>query len=191
MVTKATGRPRGRPKMALQDDPERYVLAWYEAVSRLNEHTPKFSRRGLALHIAMVWRGELVNNPENIEHWLKGSGPVAFQATKRRGVEGSKDPRHATAFHPIADDIARKARALGCLDSTSGDGVWWIAMVNSWKVALAEPDFILAQYPIVWCRLIGEYPFQQRVLARFVEARFGGRALPQFSLPDFIPHDVV
>ena len=136
----------------------------------------------------MVRHGALVNESDNIERWKAGQGGT-FRALAFRGVEGSNDARHASAFHPIAEDFAKKAQRIGKFEGSDDDMRWWVGMVSSWAISLREPDFILAQYPIMWCRLIDEFPFQQRVLARFVEARFGGRPVPLFSLPDFIPHD--
>ena len=189
MVTKPTGRPRGRPSIPLRDDPERYVLTWFEAVARLNKGKPGFSRNGLALAVVMAWKGELVNESDNIARWLNGSGPVAFRATKFRGTEGSKEARHASAFHPAAHDFVRKAHRFSAMVGTMDDLLWWTTMVPAWSAVLAEQDPILAQTPALWCRIIGEADFYNHTLSRFVEARFGGRPLPKFTLPDFNPHD--
>src|SRR5208337_343712 len=112
MVTKPTGRPRGRPRLPLREDPERYLIAYYQAQCCL---LGPGASRGVALSIAMVRYGELVNDPENVKTFTTASGPVVFHYSKGtvRGDEGSSHPRDSSAFHPRADDLARKARRLG------------------------------------------------------------------------------
>jgi hypothetical protein len=148
--------------------------------------------RGVALALAMVRYGELVDVPKNLANFAQ-SRPAIFNYAKKsnvRGVEGSKEPRNTSAFHPRADDLERKARRLGVKGMDTDDGRWFAQMGNAWIAALGVNSLEAAKdLALRSCSAVGETPFFERVLNPIIESRFGRCPEPHFSIPDFIPHE--
>ena len=135
MVTKPTGAPRGRPQLPLRADHEGHLLAYYQAQCLLYG---RGSARAIALSLAMVRFGEMVNNPENLENFSRGC-PVDFvYLGATRGTEGSKEPRDKSAFHPRVDDWSRKARRFSNESLATDDGRWFTCMTHAWVAVLGR-----------------------------------------------------
>jgi hypothetical protein len=146
MVTKPTGRPRGRPKKAksakpkgkrgapkkpLNDDPDRYLLAWTHAMRKL---APEISERRISEFWAIVKSGRVLSGPceikgrlvtpsENARALLAGK-PFLVQhmngygmpdlATNSKyipaGVGSGVQWHEENAFRPLAQKIRVKYR---------------------------------------------------------------------------------
>ena len=190
MVSKPTGRPKGRPPLPLREDPERYWLSRYAAECLLS---PSVSDRGIAVMMTAVRFGELtyvseaakLGNPEGVLGFRFASPDV-----RGRAGGASESRRNSSAFHPRADDLARKARRLLNNDCGADDGRWFLAMTQAWIATLAVKAFKAA-----WllassrCFVAGEIAFFKRVMEPIIESRFQLGPEPRFSAPDFIPHD--
>jgi hypothetical protein len=191
MVSKPTGRPRGRPNLALRDDPDRYVVTYYYAWAV--QPPPGMSARGIALSLGAVLPGEVVNTEENLENLTNWRGNVLFHLApreQRRGEEGSKEPRNQSAFHPRADDLARKARKFAALPISSHDGSWFEKMTCAWMATQRGHDWTVSHAGArLCCDNIDEMPIFKRALEPIINFRFGRGPEPRFRLPDFIPHD--
>jgi len=189
VVSKPTGQPKGRPPLALRDDPERYVATYLAAESHVH---PELSERGIAMAVTLAMRGEVVRSRENLS--LQDPRGLLFRLSpneQQRGAEGraGENRRNASAFQPRADDLARKVRRLAALPIVSDDGRWFVNMKLAWVMALsgdARHAFGAAAFA---CTAIGETEFFKRVLEPIMDHRLGGLPVPHFSLPDFIPHD--
>lgn len=196
MVTKPTGRRRGRPHLRLRDDPERYWIARFLAECDLKG--PGMTDRGIALMMTAVRYGEVANDSENVKNLVTASGAVAFKYAKGdvrypsgtvRGEEDRKQPRYRSAFHPRADDLLRKARRLWS-GHDADDCKWLVVMREAWVQALSGPEFkasLLAASSL--CLFAGETPFFHRVIGPIIEARFGLRPASGFTAPEFNPYD--
>ena len=137
MVTKPTGRRRGRPRLPLRDDPERYWVARFLAQCELKG--PGMTDRQIALAMTAVRYGEAVADSENVGNLATASGPVDFKYVKDSGLRGredSKEPRNRSAFHPRADDLLRKARHLRS-SHDQDDCKWLVAMREAWVQTLS------------------------------------------------------
>jgi hypothetical protein len=196
MVTKPTGRRRGRPRLPLRDDPERYWVARFLAECELKG--PGMTDRQIALAMTTVRYGEVVNDSENVKNLVTASAAVAFKYAKGdarypsdtvRGEEDRKQPRYRSAFHPRADDLLRKARRLWS-GHDADDCKWLVAMREAWVRTLSGfPEKFALQSASSLCLVAGEIPFFYRALQPIIHFRFHGGPVPSFSAPDFIPHD--
>jgi hypothetical protein len=188
MVTKPTGRRRGRPRLPLRNDPERYWVARFLAECELKR--PGITDRKIALAMTAVRYGEAVDDFENVKNLTTASGPVDFKYVKDsiRGREDSKEPRNRSAFHRRADDLLRKARRLWS-SHDQGDCKWLVAMREAWVRTLSgSPEKFALQAASSLCLVAGEIPFFYRALQPIIHFRFHGGPVPGFSAPDFIPH---
>jgi hypothetical protein len=190
MVTKPTGRRRGRPRLPLRNDPERYLLAYFVAQCRLKK--PGMSDREIALTLTAVRYGEIANEPEYVTNFVTSSGPVGFEYAVSivHGDEESSEPRNESAFHARADDLARKARRKLNEDLGSDDGSWLLNMSNAWIVTLAgEPFDGAMRLASAFCLVEREIAFFYRVVQPIIQSRFDLGPVPHFTMPDFIPHE--
>jgi hypothetical protein len=185
MVSKPTGCPKGRPRLLLGDDPERYFLTYYQANSLLErEKKGGMSSRQLALTMVAARYGQIEYDPQIPPDSVK------FKYVKGHllGSAGSDEPRNATAFHPRMDNLARKARQLFNYGSVeTDDGKWFAHMTQAWVAALGCKP-ISAAYGLTLnsCMAISEVPFFHRALRPIIDSRFGS-PVPYFTLPDFNP----
>ncbi len=121
MVSKPTGRPRGRPRLPLRDDPQRHWIARYVTECLLS---PGVSDRGIAVMMTAVRFGELCHVSDAAKLG-DPNGVLEFRYASRdvRGREGgaSESRRNSSALQPRADDLARKARRWlrACFKSTA------------------------------------------------------------------------
>jgi hypothetical protein len=148
MVTKPTGRPRGRP--GLRYDPERYWLAFVAASISLGKKRG-LSARKVALTLTSVRHGRPVEKSENIRALLEGR-PFRVYATQYRLPADPNKPGWApgqpdrseggrggkSVFHVRADDDARKILRLKKL--LTDDGNWFRTMAKAWRICLAGGD---------------------------------------------------
>jgi hypothetical protein len=188
MVTKPTGRDRNRPHRPLRKDPDCYWIARYVAECRIKG--PGQTDRGIALAMTMVRRGALINDPENVAAFQRG-GTALFEADAYRGNQDAQNARrrNTSAFHPPADDLARKARRLLNQTSSWEDTVWLADMSAAWAFALGASSFDMAyNRASIHCWKISETRFFERVLRPIVEHRFDRGPAPAFTAPDFFPH---
>jgi hypothetical protein len=177
----------------LSKDPECYWIARYVAECRLK--APGMSDRGIALTLTAVRFGQLVNEAANIEGFTTGSAGAWFEYGEKdvRGHRYAvKDKRrNSSAFHPRADDLARKARRLLQQTRSWEDTVWLANMAAAWAFALGGESLGMAyNRASIHCWKIGETRFFERVLRPIVEHRFGRGPAPAFSAPDFNPHPI-
>jgi hypothetical protein len=128
MVTKRTGRPRGRPsktepppapkgkrgrpRTPLAEDEQRYTLAF------LHNHINRgrswgLSERKLVDHFATLRHGKFIPAMEN-SLALLNRRPFAVQFERDHFVQGVQDShwRGKNAFRPLADNLYRKYRNL-------------------------------------------------------------------------------
>jgi len=188
MVSRPTGRPSGRPQVAVKDDPERYWITNFIAKCGLNRAAGLFER-GIALTMVAVRFGELANRPDNVRNLLEVSRDALFlYASERRGRERDGAPRNVNAFWQRADDLCRKARRWKQLSLAGADGQWVGHMVNAWTLTLGGTTLY---YALRWsgqaCEQVGELGFHARVLAPIALSRFGSGPEPKFRVPEFIP----
>ena len=183
MVSKPTGRPRGRPALPLQIDPERYWIALFYAGFRLRP--PGASQREIALRWAALRYGVLALDARTTKlSYVYANADV-------RGVLGrqSESRRNSSAFHPRVDDLQRKLRRIltaGDLD----DRTWLTSMTDAWECTFTGQSLEKSlDNASAYCMTVGELHFFERVLGPIIRHRFHGGPAPRFSVPDFISHD--
>ena len=195
MVTKRTGRLRGRPPLPLREDPERFWVAQF--CTAVAFRRPDEPERQVALKTVMLRHGALI--PTSAME-IAGGRLDVFDGEKRRyryigrpSADDGKTSRNSTAFHPRADDLIRKRRRI--LDSVNADDLEWLAtMARAWAWADRWPSrwrpfdqcFETAS---AYCAKAGEMAFFDTVLAPMLRHQFGIGLAPQFcATPEFIPN---
>jgi hypothetical protein len=153
MVTKPTGRPRGRPKkpdqpkpkkvrgrppQPLAANPDRYALAYFEAhFLGAALHRDRVSELQVAEQLAAQVYGETVQTPENLASKARGERYQVWMPPFRldqRPYDGAPNWRHGNSFRPWADDLRRKLRRLR--NGSNDDARWLRAMGIAWFVCL-------------------------------------------------------
>jgi hypothetical protein len=169
MVTKPTGRPRGRPRktlvrvempkrprgrphMPVSKDPKRQAYAIYKAgVERAAE--AGISEQRVAETFVGIAFGRFVPVASNYEALLRGErvcfqliyDPKAVPARKRwsRLNDESADWRNRNAFRPHADDLRRRVRHI---EKRGGaDREWLRKMVRIWRICLSRDRQLLRE----------------------------------------------
>jgi hypothetical protein len=183
MVTKRTGKPRGRPTWDLRKDRDRYLIAAFWATqvheSQFNSNQ-RATRRSVAMLFAAIERGELEASEGNRTTVLQGSGKLAFGASVTR----AQNDAGSNPIQARADDIRRKAeRAL------REDADWTERMATAFHAAFyypSESSAKLAAFSV--CAKITETEFFGKSLVPFIEGRFDPLKAVVFTLPDFMPN---
>jgi hypothetical protein len=151
MVTKATGRPRGRPPLALRDDPERYPIAHF--VARLTVSSPRYAGPPHALaKIIMQAHHGIIDTAETrdaVSDALLGGRDFRISMKKLGGRNdaNNKDQwRDRDSANAMADNFCNKVRKLGrklidptdAEDATSDqkDAYWLALMSTAWRLAI-------------------------------------------------------
>lgn len=189
MVTKPTGNPTGRPRIALRDDVQGRLITYFEAQAFLGERQG-LSRRGIALALMAALHGEVVNTEGNIGSLNNGPSDLLFKSLKFVGNAQSFEPRNKSALHATADNFMRKCRNLAeSLYTDSEDGRWYVSMVQAWILVLDGSQYDVArQIAQIAAHLVGEDTLFATVMSPILAHRFGYGPAPHFRLPDFSPH---
>lgn len=185
MVTKPTGRPRGRPRkpkppphprggqpLAFLEDPDRYWVALMDAFLAL-ANDPEFSERNAAIAAASWEVGQEGDAPRPsadhpglvVTNWLRN-------VTRRRARAGTLDGRAAT--------LRKKYRAACAPD----EAAWRVAMAGCFMLAIGarvgrKPETAKAAI-LARAEAIGEADFAREVLFPMIASKFGSGS-PDFS----------
>jgi hypothetical protein len=170
-VTKPTNRPRGRPKWKLETDTDRYLVSAYWAIYRregMNGSEPRLTRRGMAMFLAAVEKGDFQYSASAKETIATENGTLQFGVGRTRAqFESGTDPIVARA-----DDLRRKAER--CLKS---DPSWIGAMEKAFDAAFYGATYCLAfANANHMCARVSEQRYFDQVLAPFIYGRFYGSA---------------
>ncbi len=114
MVTKPTGRPRGRPAIPLASDPNRYAYAAYRLWVQLAAER-KIGERDVAKAVATMALSDPYPERSNIEAMFRGDPFRVVVANPRFSRRDQREGRplgfrHSDDFAPHADDLRRLAR---------------------------------------------------------------------------------
>ena len=122
MVTKPTGRPRGRPSVPLAERPGRYLYAELEALVQR-------AREGGISELKAVGALALMLS-DNIS---PADNPMGFTLTpsSRRQAKGNNAEHHryGPAHLPLADDVTRMLRGFR-------NDPWFIPMAAAWRLVI-------------------------------------------------------
>jgi len=174
MVSKRTGKKIGRPRLRLCDDPDRYWLALFVALTWIARDRGLSSQK-VALTLMAMRHGRFVLTPENLSALQQGLPiQIAYPANEFRGRIGA-EWREKSALHWRADIFLRKARKLErrlqALPVGSADDFHWFAILaTAWRVAVGgQGDLLTAAARL--CASIGEQAYFERVMAPFIKRR--------------------
>ncbi len=146
MVSKPTGKPRGRPtgtNKALRHDPFRQSYAYLLAgIWRCQNRG--FSERETVKTAIAYQDGELCPDTENIEAFSSGRPFKVYKSDfdakkKRLGIYPNlpaSEQRYANVFEATAENLSRKLRRILALPEDNDDRKWLYAMTSCWYVAL-------------------------------------------------------
>jgi len=153
-MTKPTGKPRGRPKVSLQDDPDRYRLAFMLAVER----SPDVKSSRAAADNLAVLRLERFSTAEVEQH--RRPGRVDFDESVRTvGTDAEADrlrkKLHRHRLNP--DDDLYLFHLASALIASIGAPTY----ADAWDDALAS------------CQMVGQENWFIHALAPHIKARFG------------------
>lgn len=182
MVTKRTGRPRGRPRkvrpparrvgrpsLNLRADPDRYAIAYLDAMLGLRLASESACAKALAIwqlakagnppklsvdrrHVITNWRG-IKDRPGERDDLLPGAragtirGRVATFRNKRRHYRSPRDLEYRTR-------MSAAFRAVSASEIADTEVAKWVALLAA--------------------ALVGEEEFARRVLWPMIDARFSG-----------------
>jgi hypothetical protein len=155
MVTKSTGRPRGRPRksvaspavrpahspsMPLANDPDRWALAFVERGIRAGTAQGISELRIIDTFVSLK-RGGLLRTPDNLERFRSGRPFRVWTPPLRlppwRVKQGLSDRceswRYKNAFRPYVDDFRSKLRRYRKRDD---DARRLRTMADIWEICL-------------------------------------------------------
>jgi hypothetical protein len=210
MATKATGRPRGRPRKTkapkplrrrgrpekpLSEREDRHALAFMQAA--LDRPDIDMSERALTVMLAGLRYGRVVESRENLEAMLRGEPfLVAMDPAESRAVADDGRWRHKNAFRPRADDMARTLRRARTASVIDKDRRWLACMSRAWAICLQGrvEDGWLAQH---LAAMAGESEYFESVMepvllrpGRVPKAALAGLArrllAPADAAPDYL-----
>lgn len=201
MVSKPTGRPRGRPRKiaptasqnrrrgrppkSLSNDPDRYWLAFVQA------HIPLAKADGLSevdtIRAFIAPRIGLFEPSEDNLVVLNAGGTIPLFAPWTKGREGGSEWRDQNSFNPHIDDVRRKLRTIR--SSQSNDAHWLAAMAIAWFECLQGRSNRVG-YARALATSKGELTYFENVmyplmLRRAIE-RHSGAERSKFSLPEYL-----
>jgi hypothetical protein len=172
MVSKRTGKKVGRPGLRLRDDPDRYWLALFVALSWIARDRG-LSAQKVAVTLMAMRHGKFVLSPENVSALEQGLPiQIAYPANEFRGRAG-KEWRERSPLHWRADLFLRKARKLERRLQASPEGSdfhWFAILAIAWRVALGGHGDLLSVAAQL-CASIGEQAYFQRAIAPFIKRR--------------------
>jgi hypothetical protein len=210
MVTKATGGARGRPPLALRDDPERHAIAHF--VARLTLDSPPYvgPPTALAKLIMQAHHGVMKTEEERAEvaEAIQDGRDFRISMKKLNGLGDADNKRwqDRDSANALADNFCKKARKLErklidpseAEDATSDqkDAHWLAMMSKAWRIALGRYSYTGDPFAVA-ARLAakaGETDYFWRVLASQFFAhsflRFQERPIASRP-PDLNPNDRV
>jgi hypothetical protein len=124
-----TKRPRGRPTLPLQEDPERHWLAYF--CMALAVKPPEATDREIARRTMTLRFGVQIFDSKEVSLSRR-----YIYVGKERGSQGRRTPK---VFHHLADDLCRKR--LRVLDTASvGELEWLDAITQAWIWTVAAPS---------------------------------------------------
>jgi hypothetical protein len=172
MISKRTGKKVGRPGLRLREDPDRYCLAFFVALTWI-AHDRGLSAQKVAVTLMAMRHGEFVPSPENVSALEQGLPiQIAYPANKVRGRAG-KEWRERSTFHWRADLFLRKARKLERRLQASPEGSdfhWFAMLATAWRVAVGGHGDLL-NVAAQLCESIGEQAYFERAIAPFIKRR--------------------
>jgi hypothetical protein len=150
MVSKPTGGARGRPPLALRDDPERHEIAYF--VARLTLASPRYvgPPTALAKLIMQARHGVMKTEEERAEvaESIQDGRDFRITMKKLNGLNDADNKRwqDRDSANALADSFCKKARKLerklidpsDAEDATSNqkDAHWLAMMSAAWRIAL-------------------------------------------------------
>jgi hypothetical protein len=190
MVTKRTGRPRGRPDWDLLLDRDRYLIAAFWATlihDNQLKGDQKVTRHAVAMLYAAIKRGELTDSADNLATLNRGEGKLKFRTSITRVQFDEHAGVKANDIKTYADNLRRKAeRAM-----KSNRYEWLEALTAAFALAFYHPD---REYALIFARLnclaVSEMAFFEQSLKPFIVGRFDPAKRVFFGLPDFMPNFV-
>ncbi|WP_132250223.1 hypothetical protein [Methylobacterium segetis] len=163
MVTPKTGRPRGRPRKTLFDDPDRYWIAYALALQAAGCSENKAFDLAAARVYGHVDRIEEIASGE-LTGWTK--------------VSVSRVERSATTIFGKASTLRRKTNVA----RTEIETLWLTLLARAWMQALLSKDHERNRLHLqVLGKHLGEEAFVDRVLLPILDKKS--------ALPDFSPRD--
>lgn len=182
MVTKPTGRPRGRPPkarpppstvrrkvgrppLALVADPDRYAIGLLDGMLALR----RGSERDCSLAVVVWFIGVEGNEPKLIE---RAKGVFVLTNWKAdRDRPHTRPGANAATLDGRAATLRRKRRRY----RKSVDLGWRSAMGSAFQIVLACPDPVAAKrLAILAASVAGEEEFAREKLWPMIDARFSG-----------------
>jgi hypothetical protein len=174
MVSRRTGRPRGRPrkpkpppqahgrpKYKFARDPDRYVVALLDAMLMLEMGSERACAMGIAAQ-AVGWQGRrptlsIVHPGLIVTNWRKQTKP---------GIRKPKTLEGRAA-------VLREKRRRAPTNPIEPAGRWRQVMGWCFKAVLAAGDAKTTKAAVArWADLIGEGAFARQVLYSMIDAKF-------------------
>ncbi|MBG0797174.1 hypothetical protein IYX23_05665 [Methylocystis sp. L43] len=202
MVTKPTGRPRGRPrkeqpslskgprgapKKPLAKDPDRYFLALAQAHVDCGALSGISERRVFEAFCGLRY-GVPLGTIENIATMRQG-GPFLVVTDKQRGSPGPEWHQKNT-FRARADSLRKKLARMRKDPQRDPDARWLAAMSSSWFICLQgfAQSIGFAEF---LAESVGEQEYFKRIMRPTLLDRSAQRAAgatrAQIRWPDFLP----
>ena len=200
MVSKPTGRPRGRPRKAqptallmrkrgrphipLADHPDRYLLAILSAHIRIG------LRNGLSEgHVletfAGLWFGQPMLTPENVDAMTLGDGYRVWLPSFLMGAESS-DWRGKNAFRPLADNWRRTLQKIRTKATDNPDRMWLAAMTLAWEICFLG-DATSRHKALQFAGSVGEASYFERKMKPKLDERAVQRAAGADRATEWVP----
>jgi hypothetical protein len=151
MVTKSTGRPSGRPALALRDDPEQYAIAYFVARRGLPYLHRVESPHALAKLIMQAHHGiiDTAETREAVISAIWAGRDFQLRMTKLRGqneVSNKEQWRDRLSANAMAANFCKKVRKLEkklidpsdaeSASSDQKDATWLALMSAAWRLAI-------------------------------------------------------
>jgi hypothetical protein len=211
MVTKPTGRPRGRPKKerpppaprssgrpkkALAESADRYFLAIVQANIDKAKENGISERRVVEVYSALR-NGMIVDTPENLTAMLDWKKFEVYFKGRRRGClpdhqNHSGQWHEQDAFRPDADGIRLRLRKIRNAELPDADWFWLAAMSRAWLICF-EGEMRLTTYAEALAAIAGERDYFNRVMKPLLVKIFLGKIFSQasetktfISVPEFL-----
>lgn len=183
--TRSESRPRGRPRKPLSDDPDRHWLAFVQAHIPLAK-ADGFSEADTIRAFIAPRIGQFELSEESLVV-LNAGGTVPLFTPWTKGREGGSEWRDRNSFNPHIDDVKRKLRRIRSTESD--DSHWLAAMAIAWFECL-QGRSDRADYARALATSKGELTYFQNVmyplmLRRAIE-RHSGAERSNFNLPEYL-----